>query len=239
MVRVRSGSRMMIATLVVCICCMVLMSPMLHADAPAYDPALINPFDRLFLYPYSEGLSIASDITHYLSLVTPGVFAFAAPTSDWLEISVLYATSGVLSFGMRTLLKQVITRSRPYAYDDAYPTYRTAELEDEIDDSFPSGHTIMAFNGAAFTQALFLLRYPDSPYRRVGTIAAWSLAGATAILRVASGNHFATDVLAGAAIGSFFGFAVPYMAWKLLPSWKHQHISVAIGPASAFVQVQY
>jgi undecaprenyl-diphosphatase len=218
---------------------MTVSIPHAWGDVPvSRDRNLVNPFDRQVMFPYSEPLSLASDITQYISILSPALFAFAAPASDWLEISALYATSALLSYGTRTLMKMSIERYRPYTYAiDSYPS-DPSELIEEERESFPSGHTIMAFTGAAFTQTLFSLRYPDSPYRTAGTIAAWSLAGATAVLRVASGNHFITDVLAGAAIGSLFGFAVPYLAWKFLPSWKSEHVSVMVGPSSALVQLQ-
>ena len=212
----------------------------LTADAgPSLDPSSINSFDRLFLYPYSEPLSIASDVTQYVSLLTPAIFSLTAPASHWLEISALYATSAILSFGTRTAVKQAVERNRPYMYDQDSLSGNVEDLLADGLDSFPSGHSIMAFTGAAFTQAVFSLRYPDSPYRKAATITAWTLAGATAALRVASGNHFVTDVLAGAAIGSFYGFVVPYLAWKFLPSWKGERFSVALGPTAAVIHMEF
>ena len=224
--------------LFVCLVVVVLSIQSIYADSIPRDTSEVNSFDRIMMFPYDHTLSVASDVTHYISLVAPASFAFIAPADDWFEISALYATSALLSFGTRTLLKMGIQRYRPYTYDD-YPYNLDDELEQEKMESFPSGHAIMAFTGAAFTQALFIFRYPDSRYRNITTVAAWSLATATAVLRVASGHHFVTDVLAGAAIGSFFGFAVPYLAWKLLPSWQGEHISVAVGPTAAMVQVQF
>jgi membrane-associated phospholipid phosphatase len=224
--------------LLVCIVVMFMFSQSLYAYIAPRDTSLVNPFDRMAMFPYNHTLSIASDVTQYISLLAPAAFALVAPTQEWFEISALYATSALLSFGTRTVMKMGIERYRPYTYDD-YPYYDDAALEEEKLESFPSGHSIMAFTGAAFTQALFLLRYPDNPYRKITTAAAWSFAAATAILRVTSGHHFVTDVLAGAAIGSFFGFAVPYLAWKLLPSWQGEHISVAVGPTAAMVQIQF
>lgn len=219
--------------------CVLVPGQLLADPAPELSPSSINSFDSLFMYPYSEPLSVTSDITQYLSLLTPAVLSLTAPPSDWVEISVLYATSALMSFGTRTALKHAIERNRPYMYDlDSLPS-NSEELLADGTDSFPSGHSIMAFTGAAFTQSLFSLKYADSPYRKAATITAWSLAGATAVLRVASGNHFVTDVLAGAAIGSFYGFVVPYLAWKFLPSWQGDRLSVAVGPTTAVMNITF
>lgn len=130
-------------------------------------------------------------------------------------------------------MKSSIYRLRPYTYFSGSPDF------DDIDESFPSGHSIMAFTGAAFTHMLFALRYPESKFRLPVTIGAWTLAGATVALRVASGNHFLTDVLTGAAIGSLFGVAVPLLAWKILPSWQEGRASLAIGPSIVAVALSF
>lgn len=172
----------------------------------------VNPFDRQIMFPYSEGLDIASDITQYAAFLMPSAFFAASPSSDWLEVGVMYAGSSLLAFGAGTGLKAVIERDRPYMYFDEPPA--EAVKDGSCRESFPSRHSIMAFSGAAFTATLFALRYPDSKYRVPVTAAAYTLAGTTAALRIAGGSHFMTDVLAGAAIGSFSGFIVPYVATR-------------------------
>jgi len=42
-------------------------------------------------------------------------------------------------------------------------------------------------------------------------VVSYSLATATALLRVASGSHFMTDVLAGALIGTALGIGIPFL----------------------------
>ena len=42
-------------------------------------------------------------------------------------------------------------------------------------------------------------------------ISSYALASAVGISRVASGNHFITDVLCGAAIGTCCGIVVPFL----------------------------
>jgi len=177
---------------------------------PAID---VNAIDRVIMFSYSEPLDSVSDYTQYAAFLSPAVFALAAPVEDWLGIGAMYAGSAVLSYAARTGLKAVVERNRPYMYFDNPPASLVAE-GDHL-DSFPSGHAIMAFTGAGYTATLFARRYPDSPYRWPAVAGAYALATATVALRVGSGSHFMTDVAAGAAIGTFFGFIVPYTVDRL------------------------
>lgn len=197
----------------------------------------VNDFDSVLMFPYAPSLSTVSDVTQYLAFFAPAVLAFAGDTSEWLELSLLFGTSAILSFGTRTLMKSMIYRPRPYRYFPDSPEHPPV-WEDDHNQSFPSGHSIMAFTGAAFTHTMFALRYPESPLRLPVTISAWTFATATAVLRVASGNHFVTDVLAGAAIGTLFGSIVPLAAHRLIPAWRDR-VGVALGPNSVSVEIRY
>ena len=186
-----------------------------------------NSFDEQFIFPYNETLSLASDITSALSMVAPGAFLFAAPSSDWMGLGLTYAPTVLASYAVRTVLKETIERPRPYQVPGHIDTRPDAS---DWNQSFPSGHTLMAFSSAAYTQTVFSLKYPDSPYRTAVTATTWALAATTAVLRVASGNHFVTDVLSGAAIGSVLGFAGPYLTHLLFKD-KDNAPTLMIGPS--------
>ena len=164
-----------------------------------------------FTFEYNESLSKASDITLGLTLVTPGVLGLIAPPSDYIAIVSSYAGTMVSAYGVRTVLKQVIHKPRPYVGQIDRPADTSEDYE-----SFPSGHSIMAFSAAAYTQTMQLLFYPDSTTMKAVSATAWILAATTATLRVISGNHYLEDVLAGAAIGSAIGFLGPYLTYRLL-----------------------
>lgn len=69
--------------------------------------------------------------------------------------------------------------------------------------SFPSGHASGAASQAVIT-AGNLRQVRSAPLRRTLVGASSLVAGATAWARVESGAHYPTDVLVGAALGSFF-----------------------------------
>jgi membrane-associated phospholipid phosphatase len=104
-------------------------------------------------------------------------------------------SSVVLAYG----LKYAVERPRPY------------QEPGERGRSFPSGHTAAAFAGAACWQ------------RRYGWetgIPAYVLAAATGYSRIWSGNHYLSDVAAGAVIGTVF----PYIFTK-----RREKVQIDIG----------
>ncbi len=92
-------------------------------------------------------------------------------------------------------LKKTVTKTRPNGEDD---------------ESFPSGHSSVAFQGAAFIHKWYGFKYAVSAYLGASYVA-WS--------RVESDNHFTVDVVAGAAIGiaSSFVFTKPYKGFVITP----------------------
>jgi undecaprenyl-diphosphatase len=181
--------------------------------AEPFERSSVSAFDRQLMFPYSHGLDVASDLAQYAAFFSPALLVFASPQEDYAKIGLLCAGSSAIALGARFGLKAAFDRERPYMYFENPPADEIASGDSR--KSFPSGHAIMAFSGAAFTATVLALEYPDSPYRVPITAAAFALAGTSAALRIASGAHFTSDVLAGALIGSAAGFAVPFVASKL------------------------
>lgn len=88
--------------------------------------------------------------------------------------------------------------------------------------SFPSGHTATAFAAAP----VFASRY-GTP----GAVAAYSLAGLTALARIEDEKHYAADVLAGAALG--------ILAGRLGVRLAGDAVSVTPMPAGAGLSVRF
>ena len=175
-------------------------------EAPLQDISRLPFFDAWSANPYSKNFDLAGDFFQYTSLLLPAVLLCTEKT-NWLSIGVMYAESIFLSYGLKNLGKALFPRYRPYTYFEGAP------FSDDTDfkKSFPSGHTTMAFTGASFLSSVFARYYPESQWKWPVILGSFSFATTTAALRIASGNHFFTDLLSGALLGSFSGFIIPYL----------------------------
>ena len=168
----------------------------------------INPLDRFFMQPYSSTFDKIGTITQFASLLTPAVL-MAAPMEEWCTIGTMYAESVFLSYGLKELAKNLVNRPRPYMYFEGAPE---KDIEEgDWNKSFFSGHTTLSFTGATFASYVFSKYFPESKWKVPVIVGSYTLATTTAILRMKSGNHFLSDVLVGAVVGSLSGFLVPYL----------------------------
>ena len=175
-----------------------------------YDKDDVNAFDRPFMNSYSHSRDKAADFLLAATMATPGLLVFT-DQSEWITEAAMYAETLLIANGIKEMIKLAVTRPRPYMYYDpsTFP-------EDDIDEgdwanSFPSGHSTIAFASATFTSYTFSKYFPESKWRIPVTAGAYSMAIGVVALRLSSGNHFMTDVLAGATIGGLSGFLVPWL----------------------------
>jgi len=164
---------------------------------------LLTP-DRFLMRPYDPTLDRTGTVLACGALMLPGLSAWGNGWDPETMIihGVMYTEAFLLTHGTKELLKTVVSRWRPSSYFEGAPS------EDQ-QNSFPSGHTAYAFLGASFFSTILRQQFPEERWTTVGSALAYSLAGSTAVLRVLSGEHFISDVLAGAVIGTAFGVLVP------------------------------
>lgn len=145
----------------------------------------------------------------------------------------LHATEAVIVSGAASgLIKLVAGRARPNLLADGAPV----ELPEGTDEfrpfrgmgqytSFPSGHTTVAF-AAASSLASELHRANPSAARVLGPLL-YGGAAAVGFSRIRDNQHWASDVVAGAVIGTVVGRSMvayghrrsrPWMARWLLPA---------------------
>ncbi len=220
----------------------LVLDNVMELNRAKYDPAKIynkdniNGFDRYFMNPYDKSLDSAADITLVCAMMAPGVLVFT-DKEEWVTEAVMYAETLLIANGIKEITKLCVSRPRPYMfYNEAGKSVPEEDLNDgDWANSFPSGHTTMAFAGATFATYTFAKYNPDSFWKYGVAAGSYSLAAATSVLRMKSGNHFASDVLAGALIGSATGFLVP---WCHTFNQKNQlNINLALSSVSFKVEL--
>lgn len=132
--------------------------------------------------------------------------AEGTPETAWQMFAI--GTQSFLLTGVLTVLsKNVVSRERPFVASCVEETCGGGGKN----KSFISGHAATAFTGAGLVCVHHenLPLYRDLLTDQVTCAAALALATATGVLRIASDEHYATDVIAGAAVGLVSGYLLP------------------------------
>ena len=130
--------------------------------------------------------------------------------SALVNYEVLTANALVTNF-----VKILAARERPYSY---YSTMESRGADDFA--SFFSGHTSVAFS-QAITNALMLSQsYPDREVLIWASLV--GSAGLTAYFRVAGDQHYFTDVIAGAVVGSAIAWLITSYELDRFPGPEEQ-----------------
>ena len=185
-------------------------------DGTLYDKETVPSIDQWGMRPYSKALDVTGTITCALDMVVFPLATFGLeflfsnlPKQDGITVALMYAETLLLTQAVKDFTKIFAQRVRPYMYFDGYDE-GAIEYHD-FGFSMPSGHTANAFMGASFLSYVFCAYYPDSAWKIPVVATSYAFAFGTAALRMLSGNHFFTDVLAGAAIGTLCGLGVPFI----------------------------
>jgi hypothetical protein len=179
-------------------------------EVNALDAATLNHFDRPATGNWSPAADRMSDHLVTGQLVLPLGLNFTDQGSKQpVKVSAMYLETMAINTGLTYLLKNTFNRARPLVYNDDPSIDPDLKTSRTARKSFPSGHTANAFASMVFLASVYEEFHPDSG----STGAVWGVclgsAAVTGALRVISGRHFATDVLAGAALGSLVGWVVP------------------------------
>jgi len=182
------------------------------------------------------------------ALVTAGIHGAGDVALQMLAMDLeAYAITGGIS-----LTFQKLGRVRPAEKGCATDPNYASKCDDPValNQSFLSGHTSVAFTGAALTCAhhrhlpLYGGGWPDTAI----CIASLAAASATGVLRIMSDNHYTSDVLLGIGVGLASGWGVPEwlhygasepspegkrLSSGLLPSWQGQTWAAILAPQIA------
>lgn len=160
--------------------------------------------DSLSINPYNAGIDTACEYILGVSLLMPAVIFIGADFESAVEVGVMFLETLLWTYAAKDLAKDLVPRYRPY-------TYVAEPVDDDYMNSFPSGHTAALFAVSGFTSVVFAEMYPDSIWKIPVIAGSYSVAVTMGVLRVVSGNHFVTDVLAGALLGTIIGIGIPML----------------------------
>lgn len=113
--------------------------------------------------------------------------------------TILYGSSGLLTYSICGIVKHTVSKQRPDGSDFM---------------SIPSRRTALAFASATFLHE----EYKHCSYWY--GIAGYSIASATAALRILNNRHYMSDVLIGAASGILITETVYWLFYKITSHFK-------------------
>jgi hypothetical protein len=179
----------------------------LFADKP------VNRFTVEQIRTNKSVVSASMYVTNFGGLYEAYTLA-ALGTYGWLfkkdkeKTTTLLATQAYITgAAIETVLKYLTSRQRPSYYDAVTglnspifhgPFYHFLKKDNSSFESFPSGHTTVAFAAAT----VFAMEYRNIWYV---PIIAYSAATSIGISRIVQNQHWISDVLVGAALGFLTG----------------------------------
>jgi len=181
------------------------------------NPNDVNPLDRNVIGKHSGsaravsdgfffggmGLPFAAGVINELVYNTEdGWYGFGADTLVLVETLAFTLT-------LNNLLDIAVRRPRPLVYDTNVSDKE--RLHPNSAFSFPSGHTVAVFAMGTAYSHLYMKRHPNSPWIIPIWISSYAAGATTGITRVLAGEHFWTDVIAGAGLGIASGLFIPWL----------------------------
>jgi membrane-associated phospholipid phosphatase len=189
------------------------------ADTSPYNRDNLLPWDRPFAGFWNKNAYLASS---FLMVAGALPLVFGAGENLGVQSLMLYEILA-LQGGLQLMVRSLKIWPRPFMLGSEGGEERK---KSSAAGSFYSGHTSAAFSLAVFTGIWFDDVYLGSHWSKWVWGGGLSVAALIGILRVASGMHYPSDVLAGAAAGSFIGWIVPTL---------HRHSYVTPG----YIGLQY
>lgn len=197
------------------------MSPLAKNNVADLSPDNVNRFDRIAIGYYSQNAASMSDWFMYQNAMLPALMLLDSRTSnDRAKLGIMFLESHMLNFALTGITKDLVKRVRPYAYNSSVPMRR--KLTKNARRSFFSGHTSVAFTGAALFASLYGEYHPESRWKTHLWIFSLTSASITGYLRVRAGKHFPSDVIAGAIAGTLSGILVPELHVKDNATSQHR-----------------
>lgn len=176
-----------------------------------WDSEMLGSFDMGVRGNFSTSAAKLSDALVAATIATPVLIQLDRGIDDQAgRRLLLYGESLSVTLLANAATKYLVQRPRPYNYngDTRVMAYaRDAGKDSHV--SFYSGHSALAFTAAMTGSYLYALGTDDERSRVVVWALQFTLASATANLRVRAGKHYYSDIFVGALLGGAVGYLVP------------------------------
>ena len=202
----------------------------------------INGLDRHATYYWNTGLNKTSDVLLYSMIALPATMLIPSiRNKEWEEISTLglmYLQTLTFARGITNHTKSYAGRIRPYLYNTSLTAEERYGFQGNeahhASTSFFSGHSAVSFASAVFLSKIYTDIYGKNTWSYLIWGSSLTAASVVAFCRVGSGEHFTSDVLAGALIGSAIGYLVPVLHRK-----KTENTTLSLTPESFYLSVSF
>jgi membrane-associated phospholipid phosphatase len=181
-------------------------------DTPVFSPYRegytgrdINPVDRWGYTERDDRAGQLADAGLYGGPTLPLLLSLhPRPRPTYPIVLLLWLETMLLTFALSSLIKNTVSRPRPYVYNENWQLERPLTRRDRA--AFLSGHAANATAGATLFAGLLAAYGLDR--HGLGSLLAGTIAGSTAFLRVRAAKHWPTDALAGILLGGAVAGAV-------------------------------
>ncbi len=172
------------------------------------DPLELPPFDRFAIKNYSVPHKQISDVLLLGSIGSPALLLLDPDMrKDRYTLGLMYAETLLLTHLTTTAFKQITLRPRPFAYNDLAPL--ALRMKPDARYSFFSGHVSLTAAASFFSARTWCVYHPDAKGKAAVWAAAAALPAFAGYLRIRSGKHFLSDVVAGYIVGAAAGWLIP------------------------------
>lgn len=184
----------------------------------------INNFDRSAAEYWSPKYSDYSDYLRNTLRYSPALFAIPyIKDKAWnkiITLGLIYAEGYYLTAGVTRSTKILVQRKRPYLYNTSTISYtEKLDLSNENNSyySFFSGHASAAFYSATFISKVYYDIFGADKWFYILSAFSYTTASSVAYFRVKAGEHYPSDVLIGALVGTATGYLMPQVHKKQDP----------------------